>query len=324
VELAWCATVFIKIGPTVVGMRDITTTRGRELGAELRRIREMAGYNGHELAIRLGWSPSKISRLETGHTNVSEVDVTTYLVFCGIIGDELDDLLDLANEAENGYRLQPHGEQLPEELRTLVIEETSTVLVQEFESIYIPGLAQTEDYARALFRESGMVPEDRIERAVRTRMDRQGLLRRAEPPECEFYVHEQTLRAPVGSSSVMHEQILHLLFLDGWRHCSVRIVPTSSQGYGQARNAFRIMHYADHKPVIYVETQTASLFLEEKKDVDVYRTVLGMIGRVALDEGRSREFLARLASEYDRVDEGDDGPAWSAESGVHRLAQEQL
>lgn len=84
------------------------------------------------------------------------------------------------------------------------------------------------------------------------------------------------------------------------------------------------MHYADHKPVIYVETQTASLFLEEKKDVDVYRTVLGMIGRVALDEGHSREFLARLASEYDRVDEGDDGPAWSAEPGVHQLAQEQL
>src|SRR5579884_2452835 len=179
-------------------MREATTTRGRELGLELRHIREQAGYNGHELAVRLGWSDSKVSRVETGRTGVSEVDVTTYLVFCGIIGDELDRLLDLAREAENGYRLQWHGEKLSDELRTLIIEETTAAAIRSYEPIFIPGLAQTEDYVRALLREGGRVPEDKIETRVGARIDRQSLLKRLHPPECVFYVHEQTLCVPIG------------------------------------------------------------------------------------------------------------------------------
>jgi hypothetical protein len=120
----------------------------------------------------------------------------------------------------------------------------------------------------------------------------------------------------------MQEQLLHLLFLDTRPCCSVRVVPISTGAWGLNVNSFRIMQYPDHSPVVYVEMMTTSLFLEHKKDLDAYERRLGMLGQVALDEGPSRELLAQLASEYDRVDVGIDESGWSAAGAPQRLAQE--
>ncbi|HEX3779147.1 MAG TPA: helix-turn-helix transcriptional regulator [Pseudonocardiaceae bacterium] len=304
-------------------MREATsTTRGRELRSMLRGIREKTEYTGQDLARHLGWSPTKMSRIETGHQPISEVDLTAYLAYCRVPGHQMYKLLELARDAHNGYCVRGHDEPMPDQLRTLVVEETTACAIRDFELNYVPGLAQTEGYIRALLHAGGVARPAAIERWVQARVDRQNLLKGCNPPECAFYIHEQALRIPVGGAAVMHEQMLHLLFLDGRPHCSVRVVPTSAAAHGLCPSAFRIMEYADHLPVIYVETMTASLFLENKKDSDAYQLKLGMLGRVALDEGRSREFLVRLASEYDRVDEGDDEPTWSAEGDARRLAEE--
>lgn len=282
-----------------------STGRSRELGQELRRVREVAGYQGNELAARLGWSPSKVSRLETGKSRATEVEITTYLVFCGVVGDELTRLLDLGREADPGYRLASHHEKLPDELRSLVVEENTAAAITDYESIFIPGLAQTEDYAHALIRDGSPLSDKGIEARVQARLDRQGVFKRMDPTRCTFLVHENALRTVVGGPAVMHEQLLHLLFLDTRPQCTIRIVPASAGNRGLAPHGFRIMDYADHPPVAYVETLTASLFLEQRPDIALYRARLNRIDRVALDEGHSREVLALLASEYDRMGEGD-------------------
>lgn len=280
-----------------------STARTRELGAELRKVRETARYTGKELAWKLGWSASKVSRMETGDRNTSEVDAAVYAAFCGATGDELQRLLDLARECDDGHWLHARGDRLPDELRSLVVQETTAQLIVQYEPLVVPGLVQTEDYARALFDEADLVPKERIEPLVQVRMERQRLLRRPYAPKVTFFVHENALRMRVGTDRIMHEQMLHLLLVCATPPCRVRVVPASVGARISGTDAFVWMAHPEHNPVIYVDHLTSSLFLETREDVLAYRRVLDRLAVVALDEGQSRELLASLASVYD-LEEG--------------------
>jgi transcriptional regulator with XRE-family HTH domain len=280
-------------------LRD-STARTRELGAGLRLVREAARYTGNELAKKLGWSPSKVSRMETGDRNTSEVDAAVYAAFCGATGQDLDRLLDLARKVDDRYWLHARGERLPDELRSLITLETTAQLIFSCEPQVIPGLIQTEDYARALFQEVNLIPEPGIEPRVRVRLDRQRLLKRPTAPNVTFLVHENALRMPVGGLRVMHEQMMHLLLLCAASPCQIRVIPASVGAQAGTNGAFTWLAHQEHNPVIYVEHLTTSLFLEDRDDMLAYRRQLDRLTVVALDEGQSREFLAHLASEYDR------------------------
>ncbi|MFL6144409.1 MAG: helix-turn-helix domain-containing protein [Labedaea sp.] len=292
-----------------------STARTRELGAELRRVREAARYTGKELAWKLGWSPSKVSRMETGDRGTSEMDAAVYAAFCGAIGDDLHRLLGLAQVVDDNHWLQVRGERLPDELRSLIALETTAEIITYYEPLVIPGLLQIEDYARAVFRETGVLPAESVESRVRIRMDRQRLLNRRNPPEVTFFVHENALRTPVGNIEIMHEQILHLLLAGAAPPCQLRVVPASSGARTGLTGAFIWMAHRAHNPVIYVEHLTTSLFLEGRDEVLAYRRRLEQLQVVALDVGQSRAYLAALASEYDR-EEGEHVPSHQSDHDV--------
>jgi transcriptional regulator with XRE-family HTH domain len=288
-------------------MRDHdSTTRSRELGDELRRVRVKAGYNGTRLARQLGWSPSRVSRLESGKRGASEVDVATFLAYCRATGMTRDRLLDMPREAYDRTWLQSHGGGLPDELRTLVLHEATATTISIYEPLTIPGLLQTEDYARVLFHWAKQVPENGIEMCVRARMDRQSLLQRREPPTVNFFIHEQALLSPAGDARIMNEQLLHLALVSGRPQCKIRVVPASAGPHGALGGPFRLMEYAEHGPVAYVENHTSSVFLESKDHVIGYQVILNRLAEVALDGGQSRELLVRLANDYDQPEEGND------------------
>ncbi|SFO95934.1 Helix-turn-helix domain-containing protein [Amycolatopsis arida] len=284
------------------------TVRARELGEELRRAREAAGFLASDLADMLDWSPSKISRMESGRRGVSVIDVAIYLTTCGVVGKELDRLLDLAAEQDDGYWLRPHGEQLPEQLRSLVVQENQATTITDFELARIPGLLQTEDYARALLTEVGMVPKNGIEPRVNARLARQSLLRRYNPPHAKFLIHENAARLMVGGRDVMQRQVRHLMTMAARPRCSVRVIPALVGPHAGLNGPFRLLEFTEHNPAVYLENQTSSLFLEKPQDIVTYRKVLGKLTDVALDEGQSLLWLAELASEYDDSEDGpDDG-----------------
>jgi Domain of unknown function (DUF5753) len=216
----------------------------------------------------------------------------------------MDWIVDLAREAGNDHRLKSHGEKLPDELRTLIFHETTAAQIDSYEPIFVPGLLQIEGYARALFLEADQFRGDSIGLRVQARIDRQGLLKRSYPPHCTFYLHENALRTRIGTAAIMHEQLLHLIFLTSWRHCIIRVVPRSANGVGLASSSFHRMSYVDHDPVVEIDLETNSLFLDQQSDTDRYQKVLNRLDRVALDEGESRRVLADLASEFDRAEEG--------------------
>lgn len=274
-----------------------STARRRELGAGMRRCRECRGYTGMELAERLEWTTTMLSRAETGKRPMTIAEVASYTAMCGVSGEEQRALLALVDEPDQ-YRIKSHAGQLPDELRSLIFAESTASAIESFEPIFIPGMLQTREYARALFAGNGTV--DDIDRWADIRMSRREPLTRYNPALCTFLVHEHALRMQVGAPKVMVEQLLHLVFSTGRPQCSIRVVPASAGSRGVAPGSFQIFSFPEDNPVIYQEHQTTGEFLENRQDLDVFRTVLRRLATVALDEAQSTQWMADLATDFER------------------------
>ena len=158
------------------------TVVGRGLGGELRELRQSRKLALRRVAIRLGWQPSKLSRMETGIQGIRIEDVASLLVIYGVTGDERKRLLGLAERsAESGWWEQIGG--LSEESRTLIRLEAEASAIVNWQPLLVPGLLQSPDYAKAVMRGGG-VPEDDAQARVAARLGRQAVLSRAEPPDC--------------------------------------------------------------------------------------------------------------------------------------------
>lgn len=282
-------------------MSDLISTAGyRELGAELRRIREAAGLTGAELADKLDWTPTRISRIELGYNRLDEIDLILYMAFCGVYGPDAFEQRALCREAEAkpGFWLRRHEEHLPDSTRSLLYHESTASASISYEPEFVPGLLQTEAYIRALTTE--LWPDWDADLAVRIRQERQRILRREQPARFTFFVHEDALRLMVGNHATMHEQVLALLILDGLPHIAIRVVPASAGAQAKIGGSFRLFEYTGHQPLVYLDGPKTGLFLEDQEYVDDYRALLPTVANIALNEGQSREWLAALASKYDR------------------------
>lgn len=287
-----------------------STARARELGAELRRIRERAELPANELARMLGWSPSKVSRLESGKRGASEVDVAVYLVSCGlVVRSELERLVNLAREADSRYWLRPLSPRLPGQLHSLIMQEGSASVITSYEPMIVPGLLQIEEYMRELFRWGTELTAAEVEVRVHARLARQHILRGDKGPRCTFYVHERALLTVVGSAQIMHAQVMNLLLADSRPQCSVRVVRDATGPMGALGGMFMLFNYAGDPPVAYAEVRTAALFMEEPEDVTEYYEVVRLLDKHSLDGGQSREWLAQLASRYSRAEAATHGRA---------------
>jgi transcriptional regulator with XRE-family HTH domain len=290
------------------------TARARTLGAELRSWRERAGLEGLQVARRLNWSPAKVCNIESGRRGVSEVDAAMYLACCRTPGSDIKQILAFFHEQQD-YWIQPHGEQLSDRLLSLITLETTATAIKTFELAFIPGLLQTEDYARALMAGAGLAP-DSIAHRVRARRDRQTLLRRYHPPRCTFFIHESALRLPVGGDAIMNDQLLHLVFASTRPQVCVRVVPLAAGPHPGVGGAFTLLENDAVKPVVYVEHPTASLFFDDGECLRWYRKALDKLATMALDAEQSRSWLANMAGEHDRPREEQDDRARGERSPV--------
>jgi len=195
--------------------------------------------------------------------------------------------------------------------------ESTATQIRSFEPVLIPGITQTADYARAVFEEAGIEKSSSIEVFVQARISRTAVLTGPNPPKCTYLIHENALRLPIGSPRVMAEQLLHLLFLGDNPACAIRVVPVSAGGRGVVCGGFQIFGFKDDPPLVSVHHATTSEFLETDEEVASYRQSLKRVATVALDGAQSREWLARLASDYERQ-----GDAWDDTQRPGRLAEE--
>lgn len=291
-----------------MGTHD-SSARSREVGIELRKRREQARLTGTELGKQLGWSVSKVSRMEAGLVAVSEVDAAIYLTYCGVHKDELGEVLDLVRAPDTDTWLQNHGTRLPDELKTLIYHEATASSIIHYEPLHVPGLLQTEAYAQAVFEFAAVLPKDRIAMAVQTRMDRQGVLRRLNPPDCTFYLYETGLRSKVGSNHIMRDQLLQLVFLASRPQHQIRVLPAAHGQLSALAGSFMLMGFKQHSPVVYVPGLTMSVFLEKREHIAAHQEIVNRLDRAALDTRESTDWLAQLASSFDQPEDRTDDRA---------------
>jgi transcriptional regulator with XRE-family HTH domain len=283
------------------------TVRSRELGEGLRRAMRDAGLAGKDIARLLDLSPSWVSRLISGKRNVTAVQASAFLAVCRTPSAERERLLELCDEQHTQGWFQQHGSRLPLQLVTLIDHENKAVVIGDFQSTLMPGLLQTGDYTRALIRGAGTIPADEIDDRVAARLARQCLFSRDDPARFTFFIHEFVLRLPVGGSAVMADQLDLLERMSRRSYLMLRVVPAALGAHAAINGSFTLMEFAEFKPVVYLESETSSLFLEKPVEIAAYQDILRALAETALGEQESRKLIATLATELyaDREDHDD-------------------
>ncbi len=280
-------------------MRDrIPTVRSRTLGEGLQQVMKNAGLNMSQVARQLDWSPSRVSRLLSGKRGGSGYDVSSFLAACGAKTADKDRLMELVEDQYRRSWLQQHGVRLPKQVRALVNHEKEATAIRLFAYTLIPGLLQTGAYCRAVLTESGRIPEEEIGSRVAARLGRKNLFSKPNPPEFVCYLHEFALRLPIGGPDVMSEQMHELLRMAVRPNITIRVIPTAAGGHAGTSGPFIFMEFKEIKPIVYLESETSSLFLEMPLEIAAYDSILDALEKTALPEGQSRAFLEKLAKRY--------------------------
>jgi len=274
------------------------TLRSHVLGAGLRRAMEHAGYNGTQMADELGWSQGRVSRLLAGKRGGSGIDVSAFLAVCGVKGAERERLLGLSGEYTQPSWFIQHGAAVPKEIRTLIDLEARATALCEFQTSLVPGLLQTPEYARVVLCQSATVPDEEIEDRVQARLERQELLSRRRAQICTFFLHEHAMCLPVSGSTVMSDQLHHLLRLSVRPNVTIRVVPKEVGAHAGMAGPFTVMIIRDFKPMVYLENETSSLFLETPVEIQAYRSIVAALNETALDKRHSRDLIGSTAQRF--------------------------
>ncbi len=279
--------------------KRLTTVRARGLGAELRELRSKSGLSTRAVAERLGWSTSTLNRIENGKRAATSEEVAALLVVYGVTGAERDRLLNLAKDTDQPGWWEIPSPGLPPQLTALIGFESQATRIVSVDMLLVPGLLQTPEYTRALMT-SGGVPSYEVEARVAMRMGRQTILSRPEPPELLAIIDEAALRRPLGSRTLMAEQLRHILKTASRRNVTVQVIPFAHGGHPGVNGSFMVLEFAKARTIVHMEHTRSSLFVDDPEDVDPYLQAVDTLREVALDPAASAEFIASVAAEYER------------------------
>ncbi|MDG4801265.1 helix-turn-helix transcriptional regulator [Micromonospora sp. WMMD980] len=279
-------------GPTVLRML---------LGAQLRRLRESAAVSRESAGWEIRSSESKISRMELGRVGFKERDVADLLTLYGVAAPEdRAALLKLARDANSPGWWHRYGDVLPSWFQSYLGLEAAAALIRTYEVQFVPGLLQTAAYAREviLLGHRAAAPAE-LDRRVDLRMERQGLLRRADPPQLWAVLDEAVLRRPIGGAAVMREQLDALIEATAAPHVRLQIVPFTAGGHAAASGAFSILRFGDEDlpDIVYIEQLTSAIYLDKRDDLDYYAEAMERLCVEAAPPERTRELLARIRDE---------------------------
>jgi transcriptional regulator with XRE-family HTH domain len=268
------------------------------LGAQLRRLREAKRITLEDAGKRIRASHSKISRLETGRVGFKDRDIADLLTLYGVTDEEERDALRaLARQANAPGWWHDYSDVLPTWFEAYVGLEEVAIQIRAYEVQFVPGLLQTEDYARAvalLGHDTATARE--IERRVRLRMARQAVLDRPSPPGFWAVIDEAVLRRPAGSPAIMRGQLKHLAEMAMRPNVTIQVIPFKAGGHSAAGGPFSILRFAepDLPDVVYLEQLTSALYLDKPEAVDSYLRVMERVCMEAATPAASVEILAGL------------------------------
>jgi transcriptional regulator with XRE-family HTH domain len=280
--------------------RPTPTLRLRRLAAELRRLRTAAGLTRDDVTERTGINEATLYRIETAKARPQARTLLALLDLYDAPADLRAELTALARQSTEQNWLQSFPSELPEPYPTYISFEVEARSLLNYESLFIPGLLQTEDYARAaLTRGSPTATKEEIQRLVEARMARQGVLTRDPPLRLWTIVDEAAFRHRVGGTEVMRTQLERLVKAAELPNITLQAVTYDVGAHPGMGGAFVILQFDDHgaSDVVYIETQAGDLFLESETDVSRFTTVIEHLRALALPPDDSVSLIKNIARE---------------------------
>jgi transcriptional regulator with XRE-family HTH domain len=274
---------------------------GRRLAAELRRLRDAAGYTGEQVSQRLGWSGSKLSRIELHRIGVKLTDLRKLLALYEVDETYRDELLALARESKQRGPVRKAAASFPQVVE-YVSAEAEAKSVWNWEPQVIPGLLQTREYARAVRQLwLGMFPgpPSETDRWAETRLMRQQVLIRDPPLQLSVVIDESALRRRFGDKTVMREQLQHLAESSKLPNVEVRIYPLDWDYPPLPTGAFSYMQFPEAHDVplhdiVSVELHEGPHDIEDEDQTYRYRVAFEYLVRRSLDPEQSRSLISAV------------------------------
>ena len=265
------------------------------LGRRLRELRERSGLSRRDAGGVVHGSESKIARLEQGRTGSRPREVARLLDRYGADGDERTTLLALAEQTTARAWWHGDGDIVPGWVRPYLSAEQSAKLVRTFEAQFVPGLLQTEDYAREIIRP--VYPEDEVERRVEFRLRRQRVLRRRPRPLNLWVVlDEQALLRPIGGPEVMREQARHIIELCGRPNVTVQIAPFGSCGRVAGDAPLTLVRFPQQglPDMVYLERADGAAYPVRRAEIEHHWHVFNTLVTEAAPPERTPLLLAGM------------------------------
>lgn len=279
--------------------KQTPTVRLRRLAAELRRLRRVADMNREEASAQTGINNATLYRIETARARPQMRTLAALLNLYGVDAEQREYLTILCRDAGKQGWLRPYHSDLPEEYTAYISFEAEAAGVRNYESLFIPGLLQTEEYARAVIRGGlPMAGEPEVEDRVQARMERQAVLTKEAPLKLWAIVDEAALRRVVGGGKVMRAQLAHLADMVKVPNITFQVIPFDAGAHPGMPGAFVLMDFTDpmDTDLIYIDSMAGDLFLESDADVSRYSSIFDNLRAVALSPDASVTFVAELVS----------------------------
>ena len=270
------------------------------LGTQLRRLREAAGITREAAGHAIRASHAKISRLELGRVGFKERDIVDLLALYGVTDEvERATIMELMRQANTRGWWQQHSDLLPSWFEMYLRLEQVAKVVRTYQLQFVPGLLQSEEYARAVIGHGHSRSADELDRRVQLRMDRQEMLHQPEAPHLWAVIDEAALTRAFGPVRVMRDQLKHLLEVSAAPNIHVQVLPFRSGAHAAAGGSFSILRFAepDLPDVVYLEQLTSAVYLDKRADVEEYQLIMERVTVQAETPAQSRETIRRLMAE---------------------------
>ncbi|HEY1624089.1 MAG TPA: helix-turn-helix transcriptional regulator [Streptosporangiaceae bacterium] len=289
------------VPPSMFGARAGGPTAQRlVLGGHLRRLREARGITAEMAAETIRGSHSKISRMEHGRVGFKERDVADLLTLYGVIdGEERAALLNLAREANLPGWWHAYSDILPTWVEPYVGLEAAASIIRTYQIQFIPGLLQTDEYARALIGQGSAPSDEAVARSTELRVSRQEILHGPNAPQLWVVLDEGALRRPVGGRSIIRGQVQHLLTMAEHPSVTIQVLPFSSGAHSAMGGPFTILRFAepDLQDVVYIEQLTSALYLDKPTEVDSYLEVMEQLCLQAEPAASTPDLLRKILAD---------------------------
>ncbi len=270
------------------------------LGAQLRRLREAKGITLEDAGYVIRASHSKISRIESGRVGFKDRDIVDLFVYYGVADEaQIQTLRGIAVRANSRGWWHDYSDILPSWFEEYISLEEAATHISGYEVQFVPGLLQTEEYARAVTLLAYSNPRE-IGRRVSLRMARQARLSAAEQVSVAVVLDEAALSRPIGGRSVMRDQLTHLIEMSQRPNVTIQVLPFKVGGHAAAGGPFSVLHFGESglPDIVYLEQLSTAQYLEKPDMVGRYLEIIARLRLAAATPEDSRKRLQAILNDF--------------------------